>query len=191
MKWTTRDVDLEEDEKESLERVMKELLLLEARKMKLQQASQADRTTTGSGTGTVLPASETRNSSGLLTTSTEVPDETRPKIPRLFGSYNALRTPAATSSVPSALWQLNHYLEIYNGYCDFDTNCLTFWLQKQRKLSELFSLAMRLLSVPASSAPVERIFSQGGLIMKVNRARMSDDTLSNLMFLKCNNSLKP
>jgi len=40
--------------------------------------------------------------------------------------------------------------------------------------------------VPASSAPVERVFSQSGLNMKPNRARMSDNLLEELVFLKCN-----
>ena len=43
--------------------------------------------------------------------------------------------------------------------------------------------------VPASSAPVERIFSQSGLIMRPNRARMSDSMLESLVFLRCNSHL--
>ena len=41
------------------------------------------------------------------------------------------------------------------------------------------------LSAPASSSP-KRVFSQGGLIIKPNRSSMSNDELSNLIFLKCN-----
>jgi len=50
----------------------------------------------------------------------------------------------------------------------------------------LGSLFERVFCVPASSAPVERVFSQSGLIMRPNRARMSDTVLEELMFLKCN-----
>ena len=46
--------------------------------------------------------------------------------------------------------------------------------------------ATRALSVPASSAPVERVFSQGGTILKPHRSRMSDTMLAKLIFLKCN-----
>lgn len=51
-------------------------------------------------------------------------------------------------------------------------------------LRPLFS---RVFSVPASSAPVERIFSHSGLIMKPHRASMSDSLLEALVYLKCNN----
>ena len=47
-------------------------------------------------------------------------------------------------------------------------------------------LLQKVLCVPASSAPVERVFSQSGLIMKPNRARMSDALLGELVFLDCN-----
>jgi len=40
------------------------------------------------------------------------------------------------------------------------------------------------LSAPASSAPVDRVFSQSGLIIRPNRARMSDKMLEELVFLK-------
>ena len=38
----------------------------------------------------------------------------------------------------------------------------------------------------ASSAPIERVFNHGGLILNTNRARTSDAMLSSLIFLKCN-----
>ena len=53
-------------------------------------------------------------------------------------------------------------------------------------ISCLASLFERVLCAPASSAPVERIFLQSGLIVRPNRARMSDTLLESLMFLKCN-----
>jgi len=36
------------------------------------------------------------------------------------------------------------------------------------------------------SAPVERIFSHSGLLMRPNKAKMSDPVLEHLVFLKCN-----
>jgi len=48
----------------------------------------------------------------------------------------------------------------------------------------------KIFRVPASSAPVERVFSYslqyGGVIMRPHRARLEDQTLSALVYLKCN-----
>ena len=43
-----------------------------------------------------------------------------------------------------------------------------------RQHSPLLPLFEHVLSAPASSAPVEQVFSQSGLIMRPNCARMSD-----------------
>lgn len=55
------------------------------------------------------------------------------------------------------------------------------------EFADLRPLFCKIFSVPASSAPVERIFSQSGLIMRPHRAKMSDALLEALVFLKCNN----
>ena len=53
----------------------------------------------------------------------------------------------------------------------------------------LLPLFERVLCAPASSAPVERIFSQSGLIVRPHQAKMSDQLLEALTFLKCNSKL--
>ena len=53
----------------------------------------------------------------------------------------------------------------------------------------LFPLFARIFCITASSAPVERVFSQSGLIMRPNRAKMTNDLLESLVFLKCNDKL--
>ena len=42
-----------------------------------------------------------------------------------------------------------------------------------------------ILCTPASSAPVERVFSQSGLLLRPHRARMSDKLLESLVLLQC------
>ena len=59
----------------------------------------------------------------------------------------------------------------------------------ERHSGVLRPLFSRLLCVPASSAPVERVFSQSGLIVRPNRAEMSNSLLESLVFLKCNLAL--
>jgi len=79
-------------------------------------------------------------------------------------------------------------LASYIALCDEidESDVLTFWSANLSRLSTLFPLAMRVLSIIASSAPVERVFSHGGLIMRPYRSRLSDKMLNNLIFLKCN-----
>jgi len=49
----------------------------------------------------------------------------------------------------------------------------------------LRSLFASIFSMPASSAPIERIFSQSGLIIKPYKARISDNLFETLEYLKC------
>jgi hypothetical protein len=65
---------------------------------------------------------------------------------------------------------------------------LSFWNSENIKneYCQLYNAAIRVLSVPASSAAIERVFSQGGLIAVPHRVGMTDKTLSSLIFLKCN-----
>ncbi|CAF1254367.1 unnamed protein product [Didymodactylos carnosus] len=53
----------------------------------------------------------------------------------------------------------------------------------------LSKLARKLLCVPATSAPIERIFSQSGFLIRRERARFTKNNLSQLALLKCNRSL--
>ena len=53
----------------------------------------------------------------------------------------------------------------------------------------LHPLLEKVFCPPVTSAPVERIFSHSGLLMRANRARMKDNMLSQLVYLRCNNKL--
>jgi len=55
--------------------------------------------------------------------------------------------------------------------------------------STLLPLFEKIFSLRATSTPVEQIFSYSGLIMRPNRAHMGDMLLSQLVFLRCNDTL--
>ena len=95
----------------------------------------------------------------------------------LFSGYH--RKPKDSSSSPRI--QLSKYLDMCDGQ-----SCLPFWATNRHTLPSLFKMAVRVLAVPASSAPVERVFSHGGVIMRPHRSQLSDKVLSSLIFCKCN-----
>ena len=53
----------------------------------------------------------------------------------------------------------------------------------------LYQLSLKYLSVPATSAPIERVFSQSGFLMRPHRASLTAKSVCLLTFLKCNKFL--
>ena len=91
-----------------------------------------------------------------------------------------------TNCISGVSAQLATYITLREEFEHEQSEVLTFSSTNRSRLSKLFSLAMRVLSVSASSAPVERVFSHGGLIMRPHRSKLGGTMLSNLVFLKCN-----
>jgi hypothetical protein len=62
-------------------------------------------------------------------------------------------------------------------------NPLSWWSLNGRKFKYLSILASRILSIPATSAPSERVFSTAGLTISKDRARLASQTANELIFL--------
>lgn len=131
-----------------------------------------------------------------------VPDETAPpvkkaKVMGICAKYLQKQidnTPASSSSRNTVRSQFERYvkydhaIELDESGAPIEINPLKFW-QNANVVSEmpaLSKLALRVLTVPASSAPVERLFSHGGIIFRPHRRKMADSNLSQLIFLKVN-----
>ncbi len=69
-----------------------------------------------------------------------------------------------------------------------DIDPLQFWMENESTYPLLASLAFDVLSIPASSAPVERVFSTAGLVSSGRRNRLSDRNLEREIMLKRNMS---
>ena len=116
------------------------------------------------------------------------------RLKQLSGS-NTANGSNSTSTTPhqTAKRQMEMYLSYDHGEIEVNSegvpieiNPIRFWSDNAQKMPALSKLALRVLAVPASSAPVERIFSHGGIIFRPHRRRLSDQNLAQLIFLKCN-----
>ena len=63
-------------------------------------------------------------------------------------------------------------------------NPLVWWSQNERFFPILSKLAKRILAIPATSCPSERVFSVAGRIVSARRAKLSTSNVSMLLFLK-------
>jgi len=133
---------------------------------------------------------EPSTSSSSSSTLTDISEKTgalakkRQRLSIFFGYKHVPNRQHAATESPEI--QLSKYLNMINRE-DFDPEDPeqppAYSLPQFHHLRPLFC---KLWCVPATSAPVERIFSQSGIIMRPHRARMSDEVLEMLMFLKCN-----
>ena len=67
-------------------------------------------------------------------------------------------------------------------------NTLLFWKNKQSKYRVQAKIARNFLGVPATSAPVERVFSQAGRILQADRSKLLPENFEKLIFLQVNNA---
>ncbi len=141
-------------------------------------------------TATVTTSTTSSSTTSTNTTNAAVQPPPTKKVCGLFAHYRQPQaTPVQQSGQISPQQQLSKYLDLINSP-DYNVNEKSleqFFLQEQFKaIRPLFEC---ILCTPATSAPVERIFSKSGVIMRPHRAHMSDTTLETLMFLSCNTEL--
>lgn len=118
------------------------------------------------------------------------PEDSPPsaKAQRLLAKYKAHKKNHSTHRYHQSVnSEVNAYLEDIQN-CPAEDDALVFWLKNKDKYRHLHALAVKVLTVPAASAPVERVFSAGGLIMRPHRASLGAEMLSSLIYLKCNKS---
>ena len=139
------------------------------------------------------PAVQQSSQTATLTVSdvnVEPAAKTRCVATSLFSHYQKMRDRSNSTTPLQQERTLNMYLDSINQedvQNEFNPAELNDFFMKADK--NLFPLFARIFCITASSAPVERVFSQSGLIMRPNRAKMTNDLLESLVFLKCNDKL--
>jgi hypothetical protein len=62
-------------------------------------------------------------------------------------------------------------------------NALDWWCIKQQQYPFLAKIAIRLLAIPATLAPSERLFSTAGITIAKERSRLSPTSVGELVFI--------
>ena len=70
-----------------------------------------------------------------------------------------------------------------DGLLLVDSNPLVWWKQYAARFPCLAQVARRYLAMPATSAPVERLFSVAGQVVTATRNRLHPETVTLLVFL--------
>jgi hypothetical protein len=125
-------------------------------------------------------------SSGDRSASATTESDSEPPAKRLKSLFDHYSNDSSETDSHQHERQLNKYIDVISVRGHDKLIVDVIGSAEYVLLNKMFE---KILCAPASSAPVERIFSQSGLILRPNRAKMSDSMLENLMFLKCNNNL--
>jgi hypothetical protein len=100
----------------------------------------------------------------------------------LFSYCQTAQTPSKKRR-SSVMEEINEEMMLFLKDPRDDTRLI---FDKSDHFPYLHRLALRVFSVPATSAPVERVFSRSGLLMRPHRSRLSKKMLSTLTMIKCN-----
>ena len=105
----------------------------------------------------------------------------QPPKRKIGGSFRGAQSKHRPKRKLTPFEQTSRYTDVDIGT---NSNPLAFWSPFSNKLPDLRELARSLLNIHASSAPVEHVFSQKGIIMHPHRARLDDKKLAELIFIK-------
>ena len=70
-----------------------------------------------------------------------------------------------------------------------ESDPLSYWKEKRPSFPLLGRIAAKYLSIPATSAPVEKLFSVAGKFIQPERCRLTDTVFEKLIYIECNASL--
>lgn len=82
--------------------------------------------------------------------------------------------------------ELSEYLELPQIKYKTEEDALRWWRENEKTFPNLAVMARQYLGCPASSASVERLFSQVGIAFSAKRKRSEASTLESIMFARAN-----
>lgn len=93
----------------------------------------------------------------------------------------------SASADETRLQEIGGYLSC--SAANMNESVLEFWQRKKEDFPRLAELAKMLFSIPATSTPVERIFSVAGLVVSAKRSVLSTSNVGMLVFVHDNYEL--
>ena len=96
--------------------------------------------------------------------------------------FSFMGTDRISKESKSAQQQLDDYLQLNHTEDDIKKGSLWFWENNSTKFPGLSMLAKKYLAVPATSAPIERVFSVAGDILRPERFHLCPQTLKYYSF---------
>ena len=106
-----------------------------------------------------------------------------PNKKRKFFAFPSLKKSTTSREDDSFIKEIDQYIELdYNTELEVGA----FWNLKSNQFPGLRQMAMKFLSAPASSGPVERLFSFAGYINRPHRSKMTEQHLEESTFLRTN-----
>ena len=138
------------------------------------------------GTDMIIQMTETSNSSNEAVQTQR--SDLEPPAKKMKTFFNDLIGETASSNSIITPNDITLMVEEYllSPCLPQEEDPLEFWKLNQVKYSPLAKLAPQFLCVPASSAPVERLFSIAGKVFRPERCRLTDKRFEELMFIRCN-----
>ena len=116
--------------------------------------------------------------------SSESSSEDEPPAPKRSKLFSFMAVPGRVQKKRKMTCEQE--MQLYLGDEFSCESPLEFWRLKANDYPSLAALAKKVFSVPATSAPVERVFSETGKILNSLRCRMLPKNLETLIFLKMN-----
>jgi hypothetical protein len=91
------------------------------------------------------------------------------------------------SAIQKSVSELDHYLDpILTPIADDNVNPFEWWASRKTQFPNVAKLARKYLSIPASSAPSERLFSDAGNLITSERTRLDPKLVEKMMFIRKN-----